>query len=63
MSAKGFHSPKWPEIDWPEWCQKPSGIGLIPNGLRENGFNNEEVSKIMGGNYLRVFDQVSAGVS
>ena len=22
----------------PEWCQKPSGIGLIPNGLRENGF-------------------------
>ena len=63
MSAKGFHSPKWPEIDWPEWCQKPSGIGLIPNGLRENGFNNEEVSKIMGGNYLRLIDQVSAAAN
>ena len=63
MSAKGFHSPKWPQVDWPEWCEKPSGIGLIPNGLREHGFNNEEVTKIMGGNYLRLIDQVSAAAN
>ncbi|MEM5774216.1 MAG: membrane dipeptidase, partial [Anaerolineaceae bacterium] len=36
-------------------------ISDIPNltaGLLDNGFNTEEVAKIMGGNYLRVIEQV-----
>lgn len=58
MSAQGFHAPDWPNITWPDWFETPAGIQNIVRGLKEHGFSPSEVSAVMGGNFLRLFDQV-----
>ncbi|MCH7997406.1 MAG: membrane dipeptidase, partial [Chloroflexi bacterium] len=38
--------------------QTPAGMPNIVTGLKEHGFSPDEVVAIMGGNWLRLFDQV-----
>ena len=45
---------------WPSWIQTPADMPNLAQGLREHGFTAEEVAAIMGGNWLRQFDQVFA---
>ncbi len=46
-------NPSWPE--WPEWFQTPADFPNIIYGLRQKGMTDEEVAKVMGGNWLRFF--------
>jgi membrane dipeptidase len=45
----------WPE--WPGWFQTPADFPLVAEGLRARGFNDNEVSAILGGNWLRLFEK------
>ena len=45
----------WPKQ--PEWFESIDGIHNIANGLLSHGFSQEDTSKIMGGNWLRFFEQ------
>ncbi len=47
--------PGWP--DWPEWFQSPGGFRNLFDGLRRKGFSDQELSKVMGGNWLRLFEE------
>jgi len=45
--------------DWPKplsWLGSAADFGNIARGLRDVGFNSEEVDRIMGVNWLRFFD-------
>jgi microsomal dipeptidase-like Zn-dependent dipeptidase len=44
---------KAPRAEWLE--QGPSGLGQIPGGLREVGFNEAEAAKITHGNFMRLY--------
>jgi membrane dipeptidase len=43
--------------DWPTWFRSPADFQNITNGLASRGFSGEEVAKIAGGNWLRLFKQ------
>lgn len=45
--------PAWP--DQPGWFRTPADTPNIAGALAEKGFADEEVAKIMGGNWLRFF--------
>jgi len=49
----------------PAWFRDNRDLGNIQNGLRRKGFSDEEVAGLMGGNWLRFFDEnfVPAGGS
>lgn len=40
---------------WPGWFTSPAQFGNVLDGLRSKGFAEEEVGKLAGGNWLRVF--------
>lgn len=42
----------------PDWMPEVGDIRLIPGGLAEFGFSPEEVAKITGGNWLRLYREV-----
>ena len=60
MSAQGFLTADWQgeDVEWPAWFQTPADTPVITNGLREQGFSSTEVEAIMGGNFLRLYEQV-----
>lgn len=41
----------------PAWCRDNRDFGNIAEGLRATGFSAEEARKIMGGNWLRFFEE------
>ena len=41
----------------PSWFQDNRDFGNIALGLADMGFSDEETTKIMGGNWLRFFDE------
>lgn len=43
----------WPR--WPDWFQSPAHFPVLTEGLLARGFTREEVAKLVGGNWLRVF--------
>lgn len=45
----------WPKQ--PSWFESIADIGKISTGLLDHGFSKGEVAKIMGGNWLRFFEQ------
>ena len=47
--------PHWPR--WPDWFRTPADFPNLIDGLVESGFGDGEIGKIMGGNWLRLFDQ------
>lgn len=44
-----------PHEGWSEWITNPSGLHNIAAELRRRHFSEDDVAKIMGGNFLRVF--------
>jgi membrane dipeptidase len=42
---------------WPTWFRSPVDFPNILNGLESRGFSDEEIGKIAGGNWLRLFRQ------
>lgn len=51
-------SPGFPPM--PSWFRDNRDFGAIAEGRRATGMSGTEVSAVMGGNWLRVFDQGSA---
>ncbi len=47
--------PEWPQ--WPEWFQSAADFPNLTRGLLDCGFSREEVTAIMGGNWLRLFSE------
>jgi len=45
----------WPE--WPAWFRSPAEFPNLTRSLLTRGFSREEVAGIMGGNWLRFFEQ------
>jgi microsomal dipeptidase-like Zn-dependent dipeptidase len=45
----------WPKQ--PTWFEGSEHIGNIANGLAKHGFSEAEVNKVMGGNWLRFFEE------
>jgi membrane dipeptidase len=45
----------WPE--WPCWFQTPADFPLVAEGLRNAGFGDAEVGAILGGNWMRLFEE------
>jgi microsomal dipeptidase-like Zn-dependent dipeptidase len=48
VPIKGFSA-------WPQWFPSPAAFPQIIAGLEARGFNSEQVAKIAGGNWLRLF--------
>jgi membrane dipeptidase len=46
-----------PHEGWSEWIRTPAGINNITLELERRGFARQDVEKMMGGNFLRVFRQ------
>lgn len=40
---------------WPEWFTSPASFPGVLDGLAKRGFSAEEIAKIAGGNWLRLF--------
>ncbi|MFD1780680.1 membrane dipeptidase [Fredinandcohnia salidurans] len=51
--AGSKENPSWPE--WPVWFKTPADFPNIASGLTKKGMTDEEVAKVMGGNWLRFF--------
>ncbi len=47
--------PSWP--DWPAWFKSPADFPNLTDALLARGFSREDVAKIMGGNWLRFFEE------
>ncbi len=43
--------------EWPSWFRSPADFPSLLDGLRHKGFNEDEVARIAGGNWLRLFDE------
>lgn len=52
------YPPRYEDWIYVEGLEDHSGIPLIAAGLRERGYRPEEVQKIMGENWLRVWEEV-----
>ena len=48
----------YPKPPWTYAIKDPSAIPLVSAGLRARGYDATAVSKILGGNFLRIFEQV-----
>jgi membrane dipeptidase len=46
-----------PHEGWSDWFRSPASIQNIASELERRGFSDEEISKIMGGNWLRIFGE------
>jgi len=44
----------------PQWLTRPADLAKVHAGLKQAGFNREEVDKITAGNWLRVYGEVFA---
>ena len=62
MTSQGFLSSDWDgeDVQWASWIETPADMQNIVRGLREYGFGHEEVEAIMGGNWLRLFEETFA---
>jgi membrane dipeptidase len=51
----------WPKQ--PDWFKGAEDIMNIADGLQKVGFKEEEVNKVMGGNWLNFFDRSFGPIS
>ena len=51
--------PRWPQ--WPPWFTGPADLPRVTEGLLAVGLDQGEVTAILGGNWLRLFDEVFPG--
>ncbi|HSV84579.1 MAG TPA: membrane dipeptidase [Ramlibacter sp.] len=45
-----------PHEGWPSWMSTQAGVHNVANELARRGFDSDALDKIMGGNWLRVFE-------
>ncbi|MCP1337149.1 dipeptidase [Futiania mangrovi] len=45
-----------PHEGWSDWIRSPAQISNIAKGLSQRGFLQGEIDKVMGGNWLRIYD-------
>lgn len=55
-STDQANPPQWPQ--WPSWFTGPADLPTVTEGLLDVGLNEDDVTAILGGNWLRLFDQV-----
>ena len=53
-------SPKFAE--WPTWFRSPADFPKAVEGLTKRGFNSDEMAKLLGGNWMRMFKRTWAPV-
>ena len=41
---------------WPDWFQSPADYPAVFSALAAKGFDEEDLAKIKGGNWLRLFE-------
>jgi microsomal dipeptidase-like Zn-dependent dipeptidase len=56
-SAPAAHMEVAPHEGWSEWISSPRGFPNIVAGLEAKGFSPAEVDAIVGGNWLRLFEE------
>lgn len=44
-------------VEWPEWFSSPARFPSVLDGLADRGFSPQDVEKVAGGNWLRLFRQ------
>lgn len=44
-------------VRWPDWFSSPARFPVILEGLERRGFAPEDVAKLAGGNWLRLFEE------
>ena len=49
--------PKGGPTRWPDWFSSPAHFGGIAEGLRDRGFEQDVIDGVMGGNWMRLFDE------
>lgn len=54
--SHGISALEWPP--WPSWFQSPADFPNLASVLLQRGFRRDEVAAILGGNWLRLFDEV-----
>jgi microsomal dipeptidase-like Zn-dependent dipeptidase len=55
----GLGADMYPRTPTPEGLRGAQDYGKITAGLKRRGYSDENVKKIMGGNFLRVWKQVT----
>ena len=53
-------APQWPE--WPAWFSGPEHFPVLTDGLRAAGLEDGDLAAVLGGNWLRLFDEVFPGM-
>ena len=53
------HAPQWPR--WPDWFSGPQHFPVLADGLSSAGVSDDDVAALLGGNWMRLFDQVFPG--
>lgn len=56
-SAPAAQTTKAPHEGWQEWFRSPADFPNIVAGLAKRGFAEQELAKILGGNWLRLFGE------
>ncbi len=56
---KGAQPASWPA--WPAWFSGPAQFPALVEGLCEAGLEDKAVDAVLGGNWMRLFEQVFAG--
>ena len=55
LGASVTKSTSWPE--WPDWFRTPEDFPRLAKGLSERGLGEEDVAAVLGGNWLRLFEE------
>lgn len=50
------HPPAWPA--WPHWFSGPEDFPRLTEGLAATGMDEDTITGVLGGNWLRLFDEV-----
>lgn len=47
-----------PVVEWPTWFESPTAFPTLVETMRASGFKDADLDKVLGGNWLRLFDQI-----
>ncbi|UOR02485.1 dipeptidase [Leucobacter allii] len=47
-----------PVVEWPAWFKSPTAFPTLMDTMRRAGFTDRDLALVMGGNWLRLFDEI-----
>ncbi|MGW3471873.1 membrane dipeptidase [Saccharopolyspora sp. NPDC000995] len=47
-----------PVVEWPTWFQSPAAFPTLVETMMQSGFTSADLDLVLGGNWLRLFEQV-----